>query len=265
MRKTGIHAARAMAASIALIMPLSFCVPAYADNTGELDVMVYYSDDITPEEGDTFVITYEDTDGNSDTLTFDAYDYSGSSYGVFQLAEDTYTVTDITYEGTSEEITGQGYGATNEFKIESGDYDILAVYIGESEVSSLKSEYLYAVVKEGGYSEDDPQVYEDRNGKYIIEEVDGEEVIVYLDDTVGTDTSESDEEGETYEGNGETGSSSEAESGQSSSQEPVTEYYGDEEDEDEGDGSPGITVVIIAVVALGGGAVLFAARKKGMI
>lgn len=266
MKKTRKFAVRAAAAAVALVMAATTVITAFADDgTGELDLFVYYSDDITPQEGDTFTVTYEDSDGNSSTLTFDTYEYA-EDYGVFELPVGTYTATDVTYEGTNQDIFDQGYGITSQFKVKEGDYTILRIYIGESEVESLQTSYPYfSVIKEGGYDEDDPVVYEDRNGKYIIQEVDGEEVIVYLDDIGDTDEDTSEEEAEAYEGNGETGSSQDTDTGQSSSQEPVTEYYDDDEEDDGEGNSLAITALIIAIVGLGGGAGIFIARKKGII
>ena len=243
---------------------------AYADNTsGVLGVTASYSSDIEPRDNDNFVIKYKNKDtGEEDSLKIDASDVNGI-FKDFDMPAGSYQVTDITYSGTNDDIVESGYGIENSFRIQAGSDDIVHIYIGASETKGLENDYNQAVIKDSEHDENGQRtVFEDENGKYIYQKDETDNnVKVYIDET-GSDSSSSDssDSEDTYQDDYK-GSSADIPTQTPTGQEPITEYY-DEEDETEQQDSPssiGTSIGLVCIIALAGGVIIFILHKKGKI
>lgn len=229
--------------------------------TEKLSVSSRYSEGIEPQDGDIFTIAFSNTDtGDSSTVEVDASEIT-ESYQEYVLPTGSYEVTNIIYSGSNDTIIDQGYGTENTFRLKEGEGDLIHIYIGETEVNSLQSDYSHAVIKDDEHDENGKRtVFEDRSGKYrYVKDASGNSVIEYLDE--GEENTDSRQYSE------DSGEPSEESTGQDTtkegSQEPVTEYYEKSETEDEGIGSLLIMIGAGAVIALAGIGIIYLLRKKG--
>lgn len=117
-------------------------IPVHAAETqlGQLSVKVSYSPTVTPQDGDTFTISYRDNAGATGTVDVNAYEYADRSC-VAEMEAGSYVVTDITYNGSSEEVITQGFAVNTSFQVQSGGVDELILGIGTSQAGSVYSLY----------------------------------------------------------------------------------------------------------------------------
>lgn len=259
MRKTYLYTITACT----IIMMISFPVgiAKAAEGMGSVGIKANYSSSITAKEGDTFSISYEESEtGESGSIEVDAYELR-SEFRDYEVPPGSYDITDIEYTGSNEEIINEGYGIENSFRIkEAGDDDILHVYIGADEVEGLEKDYNQAVIKDSEHDENgDRIVYEDENGKYRYEEDEsGNTFVEYIDE----DNTIS--EGAGAESSSGMEASSQPEQTGENAQEPITEYY-EEENKETNEGSIFMTLGLCAVVGLVGIIILLVLHKIGKI
>lgn len=245
---------------------LSACfipMTAYAEpSNGTLGIIANYSDEISAQHGDTFTIDYvnEDT-GDAESLDVDSSEIS-STFMDIEMAPGSYTITDISYTGSNNDIVDSGYGIENSFRIKSGDDDIVHICIGASETKSLESDYNSALIKDAEHDAyGNRDVFYDENGAYRYETDDTDNSVkVYVN------SDQNGSEGDEYYDNFED-TEGEIPIQQPNGQEPITEYYDTEEKEETSDGVSSLTFMICVVCILGaaGGGVIFYLHKKGKI
>lgn len=260
--------ARSLFLALAIFLPS--CI-ASAEETKEqkaeetmtetLSVSSKYSEGIESQDGDIFTIEFSNTDtGDASTIEVDASDIT-EAYQEYVLPTGSYEVTNIIYSGSNDTIIEEGYGTENTFRLKEGEGDLLHIYIGETEVASLQSDYSQAVIKDDEHDENGKRtVFEDRSGKYrYVEDDSGNSVIEYLDEgEENTDSRQySEDSGEPSE------ESTGQDTAQEGSQEPVTEYYEVSNTEDEGIVPMLIMIGAGAVIALAGIGIIYLLRKKG--
>ncbi len=117
--------------------------------SGVLWLYAKYDDYMEPCESDIFEIHYiNDDTGKTGSITIDASTIAGSMKD-YHLEVGIYTVTKITYLGTSDMIVNDVYGTMNCFRIYDDDTDeLLFICIGASEVRALKADYANAIIVE---------------------------------------------------------------------------------------------------------------------
>lgn len=272
MKNKWIHMyARPLLLALMLLFP-SYLVSAEetTEQTAEergtetLSVSSRYSEGIDPQDGDIFTIAFTNNDsGETSTIEIDAADIV-ETYRDYDLLIGSYEVTNIIYSGSNETIIDEGYGTENTFRLQEGEGDLLRIYIGETEVTSLENDYSQAVIKDEEHDKNGEKiVFEDRSGKYrYVEDESGNSVIEYLD--------EGEESGETrqYSEDSEEPSgdeSAEQETTQEGAEEPVTEYYEETETKGEGIASTLIVIGAVVVIALIGSLIIYILHKKGFI
>lgn len=241
-----------------------------AQGTGIVGVKARYSSDVEPEKGDQFTISYQNSDtGESGTINLDASE-ADDVYVDFEIPIGSYEVTDLVYSGSNENIEEQGYGVEGAFRVrDEKDAAVLYLYIGSTAVENLDRSYSDAVIKDSEHDENGNQiVFEDRGGRYTIEEdEDGNTYIQYLDEDTeetsndGTDGQEelSDDPGE------ESGVPESSDTSTENGQEPITEYHETGEQEEENSDSLRDTVLIVVIIAAIVGAGIFVLRKKKLL
>lgn len=245
---------------------LSACLipmTAYADpSNGTLGIIANYSDEISAQPGDTFTIDYVNDDtGDDGSLEVDSYEIS-SSFMDIEIAPGSYTITDITYSGSNNDIVDSGYGIENSFRIQEGSDDIVHICIGASETKSLESDYNSALIKDAEHDANgNRDVFYDENGAFRYEtDETGNSVQIYIESEPG-----SEDEDEYYDNFEDAGDEIPVQ--QPNGQEPITEYYAAEEEEDKNTGfdSLAFTICIVCIIGAVGGGVIFYLHKKGKI
>ena len=241
-----------------------------AQGTGIVGVKARYSSDIEPEKGDQFIISYENSDsGESGTISLDASE-ADDVYIDFEIPIGSYEVTDVVYSGSNESIEEQGYGVEGAFRVrDEEDAAVLYLYIGSTAVENLDRSYSDAVIKDSEHDENGKQiVFEDRGGRYTIEEdEDGNTYIQYLDeDSDETSNNGTDGPEEPSDAPGEESDVPESnDTSTENGQEPITEYHETGEQEEEDSNSLRDTVIIVVIIAAIVGLVIFVLRKKKLL
>ena len=135
--------------AVGLLMA-SFIMPVYADDASTyVHMEVKYSDDITPQEGDEFLITYHEKEsGDYEQIEFDASELVGKT-GKVELSPADYIITDVAYEGYNKKINSQGYCVTNEFTVtdDPEDYEEFILSIGTNAGTNLMKQYENTIAK----------------------------------------------------------------------------------------------------------------------
>ena len=122
------------------------------EETGKLRIACTYSSDITPDEEDTFTISYVLT-GLTDVSTLEV-NASEAADGEIEVdvPYGVYNVVDITYDGNNEDIEAQGYGTDLIFQVVAGeDPDVLQLAVGNEAGSDLESAGDGVLAKIRGY------------------------------------------------------------------------------------------------------------------
>lgn len=136
-----------------LIMMLCLpIIPAQAEESSPcIHMEVEYSEDIEPQKGDDFLITYC-VKGNTGfaQIELDASTLVGKT-GKIELDPAEYVITDVTYEGYNKEIVKQGYAITNTFSVtnKADEYDQFVLAIGETAGKKIVSLYEETLIKKG--------------------------------------------------------------------------------------------------------------------
>lgn len=134
-----------------------------------------YSSNITPQEGDTFVITYKVYNGEDTAeITLDAYSICKNKVEI-PLPEGTYEITDISYTGNNQAITS--YAIKSIFNSSSNEdiRDSLTLAIGLEKTESLRNKY-QDVWYMGGISDQElsdannPKTYDELYNEKLQEE-----------------------------------------------------------------------------------------------
>lgn len=131
---------RITAFMVALFIGIS-SMPVYASETTD-DTTVYmivnYSDSVTPQESDDFVITYRDAESEDEaTIEFNGAVLNGKAGGM-NIAFGSYEITDIKYAGQNQQILNEGYAVSAKFKADSLEPGTFYVGIGASEIQNMK-------------------------------------------------------------------------------------------------------------------------------
>lgn len=252
---------------IFLSMFLAFgplCKIAFAaPGTGLLGIMANYSSEIEPRRGDYFEITYKNKDsGATDSIRIDASGIT-ESFKDFDIPAGSYNITDITYNGSNDAIVDSGYGIENAFRITEGGDDIVHIYIGASKTRGLENDYNSAVIKDSEHDENGNRtVFYDEGGAYEYQMDDSDNSVkVYLDEE---NNENAEEEDVYYDDFGD--SSADIPTQTPNGQEPIIEYYDEEEETtDKGSSSIGAVIAIVCIVALAGCGAIFYLHQKGKI
>lgn len=234
----------------------AFAVAYAADKAyGTLGIRAAYSDGITPQDGDTFEISFVDSDTyETREITVDASKIT-SSFGNYEVSPGTYTIFSLAYTGKNRDIESQGYGLERTFRVSEGGDCILHLCIGSEEVSSLEVSYGDPFVIDAQHDGNGEwTVYNDGHGTYTYGiNDDGTSYIEYLEtsDTAADDAEDSG--GESWIGEV---------TDRQQEQEPVTIYYDGTDKEGEKQTGFNCLLLIPLAVFLGAGALYITHRGK---
>lgn len=279
-----------MATSLLASLPfISSANIAFAteDNKGTVNIHINYDDDIEPNEGDVFTLTYslEEDQNNTAIINIDASMFVDED-GQLTLPPNTYAILDITYGGSNQDIIEQGYGCNKTFYCSERTDGSFTIAIGDQKVQSLSNNYGYDVrIKDSNHQENGEAYREDlledyqQNGSnpYTQEEYDQDQE--NKKNNIDTDNNYSEENESESLNNIETNNNNNNEDDELYSEAPITnngeakvENYLDEKEdkkEDKKDNerkSHGFSkLLLIIIVAIVGFAIMFIMHAKGIV
>lgn len=112
--------AKIFALALCICSVLSFSIPVMAADSTALYINVQYSDSISPEPDDKFVITYHvKNEEKTNEIVLNASDLNGKT-GKMDFAAGDYVISDIEYQGYDTDVEDAGYAINSSFVI-SGD------------------------------------------------------------------------------------------------------------------------------------------------
>lgn len=142
--------AKIFALALCICSVLSFSMPVMAADSTALYINVQYSDSISPEPDDKFVITYHVKDEEkTNEIVLNASDLNGKT-GKMDFAAGNYVISDIEYQGYNTDVEDAGYAINSSFVI-SGDTNnaaFITLVIGEDEGNKLLEQYDNVMVKQ---------------------------------------------------------------------------------------------------------------------
>ena len=128
----------------------SFSIPVMAADATSLYINVQYSDSISPEPDDKFVITYHaKNEEKTNEIVLNASDLNGKT-GKMDFAAGEYVISDIEYQGYNTDVEDAGYAINSSFVISSDTNNaaFITLAIGEDEGDKLLEQYDNVIVKQ---------------------------------------------------------------------------------------------------------------------
>lgn len=128
----------------------SFSIPVMAADSTSLYINVQYSDSISPEPDDKFVITYHaKNEEKTNEIVLNASDLNGKT-GKMDFAAGEYVISDIEYQGYNTDVEDAGYAINSSFVISSDTNNaaFITLAIGEDEGDKLLEQYDNVIVKQ---------------------------------------------------------------------------------------------------------------------
>lgn len=110
------------------------------EGTGVMGITALYSETITPEGSDEFLITLASEDGNIKEYQFNAYEHQEEAQ-FFELPSANYEVYSITYQGSNEKLASEGFIMPANISIYEADHLDLTFVIGEEKGTELAQTY----------------------------------------------------------------------------------------------------------------------------
>lgn len=136
----------------AAFLTLAACPKEILAYTPVVHLSVLYSDDIIPQTGDTFTITYK-VDGSDTTseMKFDASFLAGKT-GKIDMDIAMYDIVSIEYTGYNKDIEKQGYAILGSFEVtaDEADYPELMIGVGREAGEKLESVYSDVLIRANG-------------------------------------------------------------------------------------------------------------------
>lgn len=110
------------------------------EGTGVIGITALYSETITPEGSDEFIITLADEDGNTTEYQFNAYEHQKEAQ-FFELPSANYEVYSITYQGSNEKLASEGFIMPANISVYDAEHLDLTFAIGEETGTELAQTY----------------------------------------------------------------------------------------------------------------------------
>lgn len=121
-----------------------------------------YSDTISPETEDEFVITLSDENGNISDYHFNAYEHQERPE-FFEIAPGNYEVYSISYQGNDEKIISEGYIMPSNLTVYEQEHLDLLFAIGKKKGTELAQVYVNTFSMIGNEAIDWVEYYSPRN------------------------------------------------------------------------------------------------------
>lgn len=130
---------------LACIPVLSTATVAMAEGEGNVNVIVTYDGDITPQNNDDFIITYspEDDQYNESNITLDA----SKGNTKINVEPKSYVILNVEYVGENDEIIEQGYSINKDFYCSDSMDGQFEIAIGDESVQKMASKFTSANIR----------------------------------------------------------------------------------------------------------------------
>lgn len=110
------------------------------EGTGVIGITALYSETITPEGSDEFIITLADEDGNTTEYQFNAYEHQKEAQ-FFEVPAANYEVYSISYQGSNEKLASEGFIMPANISVYDAEHLDLTFAIGEETGTELAQTY----------------------------------------------------------------------------------------------------------------------------